>query len=134
MLLFVRRQTAGAVVTRQIKRFCAIRSYAKHLGPELARRWGVQRYFTLEQVTQAAQKGGFSTDFIAYAHALFCSRSEFDAHYGPLRVACTYNGLRSIAARRYFRGITDFDAASIIRTSKLEEGDYYESHLGEDLR
>jgi hypothetical protein len=39
--------------------------------------------------------------------------------------------LRSIVARRYFHGVTDFDAASIIRASKLEEGDYYESHLGE---
>jgi hypothetical protein len=121
-------------MTRQIKRYRAIRSYAKRLGPELARRWGTHRHFTIDQVTHAAQGAGFSTDFIAYAHALFCRRSEFDAYYGPLRVACTYEGLRSVVARRYFDGVTDFDAASIIRKSKREDdGDFYESHLGEPL-
>ena len=72
---------------RQIKRYFAIRGYAKRLASILARRWGGQRFFTAEQVTKAAEGAGLNIDFIAYAHAMFCSRSDFDALYGPLRVA-----------------------------------------------
>lgn len=52
--------------------------------------------------------------FISYAHAMFCSRGDFDAYYGPLRVACTYDGLRRSIGRRFFRGATGFDAANIL--------------------
>jgi hypothetical protein len=118
---------------RRIKRYFAIRGFAQRLAPELARRWGAKKFYTLEQVTSAARAGGFAIDYIAYAHALFCSRSDFDGYYGPLRVSCTYDGLRAIVARRYFGGATDFDAASIVRATKRDDdGYFYESHEGDD--
>ena len=63
--------------------------------------------------------------FLAYAHALYCSRSDFDAHYTPLRVACTYDGLRRFVSRKHFGGVLDFDAERIIGyvTSYLEPDD-----------
>ncbi len=105
---------------RHIKRWFAIRSYVTRLSGDLAHRFGVQPSYTVEQVTQAAERGGFTAVFIAYAHATFCSRRGFDAHYHELGVACTYDGLRSVVARRYFRGSIRFDAASVIRTYRRQ--------------
>jgi hypothetical protein len=103
---------------RQFKRRIAIRDYVRRLPAELLRRWGEQRYYALDQVSSAAEQAGFDKTFLAYAHALFCRREEFDSYYGPLKVACTYDGLRRIVSRRYFEGASDFDAASIIRFNR----------------
>jgi hypothetical protein len=56
--------------------------------------------------------------FIAYAHAIFCTREGIDEYYEPLRVRCTYDGLREQVSKRYFGGVRDFDAATLIRVSK----------------
>jgi hypothetical protein len=92
----------------------AIRSYMLRLSRELVRRFGKQPHYPVEHVTQAVQRGGLSAAFIAYAHAAFCKRTDFDAHYEPLGVACSYQGLRRTIARRYFSGDIDFDAKTII--------------------
>jgi hypothetical protein len=107
---------------RHIKRYLAIRSYMLRLSRELVRRFGKQPHYTVEHVTQAVQRGGLSAAFIAYAHAAFCKQADFDAHYEPLGVACSYQGLRRTIARRYFSGDLDFDAKTII--SRFVRGDY----------
>jgi len=107
---------------RHIKRYLAIRSYMLRLSRELMRRFGKQPHYTVEHVTQAVQRGGLSAAFIAYAHAAFCKQTEFDAHYVPLGVACSYQGLRRTIARRYFSGDMEFDAKTII--SRFVRGDY----------
>ncbi|MDB6021999.1 MAG: hypothetical protein JWQ04_1856 [Pedosphaera sp.] len=120
-------------MVRQFKSYFAIKSYALRLPGELARRFDIKEFYTVEQVTKAAQKGGFNVAFIAYAHATFCSRADFDAHYGPLKVACTYEGLRSVVGRRYFRRFGGvFDASTIIQATKSIDGAFSESGLGDD--
>lgn len=52
--------------------------------------------------------------FIAYAHAMFCCCSDFESHYTPSRLACTYDGLREAVARRFFAGAAGFDALNIL--------------------
>ena len=99
---------------RHIKRYLAIRSYMLRLSRELVRRFGKQSHYTVEHVTQAVQRGGLSSAFIAYAHAAFCKQTDFDAHYAPLGVACSYQGLRRTVGRRYFSGNMDYDATTII--------------------
>jgi len=116
---------------RYIKRYLAIRSYVRRLSQDLVRRFGKRSSYSLEQVTQAAQRGRFSTVFVAYAHAAFCSQEDFDAYYQPLGVVCTYQGLRRTIARRYFSGETDFDAATIFNRFRRGSGDFYESGIGE---
>jgi hypothetical protein len=119
---------------RHVKRYFAIRSYVRRLGAELVRRFGKREFYSVEQVTQAVQRGKFSAAFIAYAHATFCSQTDFDAHYEPLRVSCSYQGLRRTVSRRYLSGRLDFDAATIIskyRHIDYSRGDYYESGLGD---
>jgi hypothetical protein len=92
------------------------------LSRELARRFDRQSFYSVEQVTQAVQRGKLSATFIAYAHASFCNQTDFDAFYEPMGVACSYQGLRSTVSRRYFSGDMDFDAKTII--SRFVRGDY----------
>jgi len=119
---------------RHVKRYLAIRSYVRQLGADLARRYGKRQFYSVEQVTLAVQRGKFSAAFIAYAHATFCSQTDFEAHYEPLGVSCSYQGLRRTVSRRYLSSRLDFDAATIIGKYRLidySRGDYYESNLGD---
>jgi len=118
---------------RHIRRYFAIRSYALRLPGEMARRFGVCDFYTVEQVTSAAKKSGYNMGFIAYAHAIFCDRANFDAYYGPMGVACTYDGLREVVWRRYFSHLMkDFNAGAVIRwtRSDLSGDDFQESGAG----
>lgn len=101
---------------RAIRKYFAIRGYVKKLSHDLRRRFGLKPFYTIDHVTKAIERGGYSKDFIAYAHAAFCSRESFDAHYVSLGVNCTFDGLRRIIAIRYLRGCMDFDAETLIRS------------------
>jgi hypothetical protein len=99
---------------RAIRRYLAIRSYVKRLSGDLRRRFGLKPLYTIDHVTKAVERGGYSKDFIAYAHATYCSREDFNAYYGPLGVNCSFDGLRKTVANRYLKGRTDFDAETVI--------------------
>ena len=117
---------------RLIKRRLAIRSYVFKLSQKLPQRFGKKNHYSIEEVTNAARDAGYQTAFIAYAHAIFCSRADFDAYYQQLQVRCNYDELRAVVSRRYFNGVRDFDAASIIAaTKRTNEGSFYESGLGD---
>jgi hypothetical protein len=100
------------------RKAAAIESYVWELSQELNRRFGEHQYYTVEQVSHAARAGRLTTDFIAYAHAMFCARDTFDAYYAPLQVACTYDGLRQVVGRRYFDGAMDFNGATVVRMAR----------------
>ena len=100
---------------RHIKRYLAVRSYMHRLCQELVRRFGRQSHYSVENVTQAVQRGGLSAAFIAYAHAAYCTQEDFDAFYRPSIAGGSYLDLRRTVARRYFSGRLVFDAATIIR-------------------
>ncbi len=111
---------------RQIRRFFAVRRYFWGLSQVLCRRFGKKEHYSVEQVSKAAQQARFSMAFIAYAHAMFCSRKDFDAYYGPLHVACTYDGLRFTIAERFLEGATGFTAVNIIRRATPPQNEEYE--------
>jgi hypothetical protein len=118
---------------RPFKKYFAIRSYVKRLSQDLARRFKRRPFYSIQNVTDAAQRGKFSMEFIAYAHAAYCSFESFDAHYRPLGSSYHYQDLRRAIARRYLSGQSDFDAETII--VKYQSGDssptgFYESGLG----
>jgi len=118
---------------RHVKRYLAIRSYVRRLSQDLVRRFDKRAFYSVGQVSQAVQRGKFSAAFIAYAHATFCSQTDFDAHYEPLGVSCSYQGLRRIVSRRYLSGQLDFDAETVIykfRRGNYGRGDFYESKIG----
>ncbi len=118
---------------RQIKRYFAVSAYVHRLSQELARRFDIHQFYTIEQVPHTAQAAGFRTTFLAYAPAMFCSRPDFVSFYEPLHVRCSYDDLRRVVARRYFGGTKDFDASHIIRAMRQEAGSFYESHLGDPM-
>ena len=97
------------------KRRTAIEDYVWSLSQELSRRFGTKTYYSIEEVSRMASEGKYRMAYLAYAHAMFCSRTDYDAYYGPLRVACTYDGLRAVIARRYLDGARGFDATTIVR-------------------
>ncbi|HEX4264703.1 MAG TPA: DUF6559 family protein [Verrucomicrobiae bacterium] len=116
---------------RLIKRRIAIRSYVFKLSQKLSPRFGKKSHYSIEEVTETARDADFSMAYIAYAHAIFCNRTDFEAYYEQLRVRCTYDDLRATVSRRYFKGIRDFDAASVITaTKRTNEGNFYESGIG----
>jgi len=91
------------------------------LSQELVRRFDRRSFYSIEQVRQAVERGGFSAAFIAYAHAAFCAEKDFEAYYGPLGVACSYAGLRRTIARRYFSKRMDFDAETVVARFRRDE-------------
>jgi hypothetical protein len=117
-----------------IKRYLVIRSYVRRLSHDLVRRFGKKSFYSIEQVTQAVQRGKFSADFIAYAHAAFCSQPDFDAQYQPTRGSCSYWELRQTISRCYLYGKLDFDATTIVSRFRPDhnQGEFYESRMGED--
>jgi hypothetical protein len=119
---------------RHIQRYLALRGYARRLSHDLSRRFGRKSFYSIEQVTQAVQRGKFSAAFIAYAHAAFCSEPDFDAHYQPTDASRGYCELRRTIARRYLSGQVDFDATTFIRRFRPQhnQGEFYESGMGED--
>jgi hypothetical protein len=120
---------------QRLKKYLTIRSYVRRLSQELERRFDRRPIYTVEQVTQAAQRGGFSVAFIAYAHAAFCSLEDFNAYYQRLGVAYGYQELRRTIARRYLSGQLDFDAETIIykfRRGDCSRSEFYESGIGTD--
>jgi hypothetical protein len=99
---------------RRFKRYRAVGAYFWRLSGELSRRFGRKHYYNMAEVSKAAHDGNFDVGFIAYAHAMFCSRCDFDAHYTRHHVDCSYDGLREVVARRFFDGATGFDAWNIL--------------------
>lgn len=117
---------------RLIKRRFAISSYVRQLPQVLLRRFGKKRFYSVEEVSKSAQGAALPMAFIAYAHAIFCDRESFEAHYQPLAVRCNYDELRATVSRRYFGGVRDFDAAQIISATKRDnDDDFYESGIGQ---
>ena len=112
--------------SRWSPRRAAIEDYVWSLSQELSKRFGLKRYFGIEEVTRIASETSCSMAYIAYAHAMFCSRSDFDAHYGSRQAACSYDSLRDVIARRYFDGAYGFDAATVIRLATPPKDEEYD--------
>src|SRR6185437_5136410 len=106
----------------------AIDDYIWNLSQELLRHFGRKRYYDIEDVSQIARGSDFDMAYIAYAHAMFCSRADFNAYYGPLRVRCTYDGLRKVIGCRYFNGAYGFDAGSVVRFATPPNEEEYSFH------
>lgn len=120
---------------QRVKRYFAIRSYVERLSRELVRRFDRRPFYSIEQVLQAAQRGGFSMTFIAHAHAVFCREEDFDAFYRPDGAGCNYQNLRRTIARRYFSGSMEFNAETIIlkfRRGNFSHTEFSESGIGDN--
>jgi hypothetical protein len=119
------------IMFRLIKRRRTIKSFIFRLSLELQLRFGQKSFYSLEGIDRAFEGDKYDKAFKAYAYALFCSRTSFDSYFKELKVNCTYDGLRKFVAKRFFRGIIDFNASAIVRFAKgVGDGTYRESDLG----
>jgi hypothetical protein len=111
---------------QRIKQWSEIKSYVTKLFLELFSRLGKRHYYTTEEVTQTAERAGFKTDYLAYAHALFCERKDFRRRYKRTKFRERYEALRGEVSDRYFGCVRDFDAANIIdAVHSLEIPDHF---------
>lgn len=120
---------------RLLKRRRAIKQFIWNLPFALNRRFGEKSFYSPGEVSRTSDALGFDKAFVAYAHALFCSRKDFEEYYSPLKVRCTYESLRKIISKKYFNGSTSFDAASVYRyakdyTAEYASDDFHESGAG----
>jgi hypothetical protein len=116
---------------RLFKRRQAIKSFVYRLSLELNEHFGQKTFYSVEEVDQLLEAGKFDKAFSAYAYAMFCSRATFDAYFSPLKVNCTYAGLRKIVTKRFFSGIIDFDASAVVHFAQgVGDSTYYESRKG----
>jgi hypothetical protein len=114
----------GAMI-RRIKRYFAIRSYVRRLGPELVRRFGKRRFYTPEQVLQAVRGGGFGEADVCYAYSMFCNREDFDAHHAETGESCNYDAMRAEVGHSHLGGHADFETADV-----LHHAEHYADHGG----
>ena len=118
---------------QSIKRYVAVSSYVKRLSRELMKRFGRKPFYTVKNVTQAVQRGGFPEAFIIHAHAIYCSQDDFAQHYGLQEALGNYFKLRRPVANRYLFNYMDFNAQTICDKywgSAYSAGGFYESGTG----
>jgi len=100
------------------RRNAAIEDYIWGLSQELDRRFGPRNVYTIEEVSKVVRIGGYRQEFVAHAHAIFCSRCDFDEEYKFKKEKVGYCELREVVARRYFARAHEFDAESVVRMAR----------------
>ena len=78
-----------------IKKRLAIRSYRNKLGPWLEQNFGWRATYSPKQVRSGVSTLGLFPDPLCYAYAMFCTRSDFDAHHAATGEACDYDAMQS---------------------------------------
>lgn len=118
---------------QSIKKYLAIRGYVRRLGNDLVRRFGRRTYYSVDQVSQAVQRGKYPAEQVIYAHAAYCRLEDFENFYQASGRADRWGKLRQIISRRYLGGQFDFDAGTILSRygrPGYSSGDHYESGIG----
>lgn len=100
---------------RSVRKWIAIRRYAKRFGRLLRERYGKQKYYTPAQVKRTAETNGYNANYLCWALCMYCTRSDFDAYHQAHREACDYNSMRSEIADHFFGGDASFNANDVIR-------------------
>jgi hypothetical protein len=116
---------------RLLKRRKAVKSFVNKLPLALHRRFGDKRYYSFDEIASAFENRKYDYEFRAFAFALLSSRKDFNSRFYGLKADCDYDSLRKFVAKKYFNGIIDFDAASLVRFAKgVGDKSYYESNIG----
>ena len=87
-----------------VRKWFAVRGYAKGLGPKLKERYGEQKQYTPAQVKRTAEEGGYSADYLCFALCMYCGPAEFADYHRTTGEACDYDAMRSEVADRFFSG------------------------------
>jgi hypothetical protein len=99
---------------QSIRKWFAIRSYAKSLGPKLRERYGTEKKYTPAQVKRTIKEGSYNVDYMCYALCMYCDYPSFTEYHRSTGEPCDYNAMRSEIADRFFHGDTSFDASDVV--------------------
>lgn len=65
-----------------------LKAYARKLGPELRKRYGRSKTYTIDQINAACKQAGLRVDYVRYGYAMFVDpmehrilRSRFEKEY-----------------------------------------------------
>jgi hypothetical protein len=97
-----------------VRKWLAVRSYAKGLGIELKKRYGKQTHYTAAQVKRTAEQGRYNIDYLCYALCMYCSLGDFNDYHRDTGEDCDYAAMRSEVANRFFDGDASFNADDVI--------------------
>jgi hypothetical protein len=101
----------------RVRKWLAIRSYAKRLGADLRKRYGKRKNYTSGQVKRTAELGGYNLDYLCYALCMYCSLGEFSDYHRATGEACDYAAMRSEVADRFFGGNASFNATDVVESA-----------------
>ena len=99
-----------AALIRAIRKWFAIRSYARRLPKDLVKRYGRSEYYSPAQIIRTVETLSFNSDWIAYAFCMHCRFSDIASSHSA--VAEQWSALRSEIGKRFYRGSTDFTSES----------------------
>jgi hypothetical protein len=111
-----------------VRKWFAVRSYAKGLGAELKKRYGEQKQYTPAQVKRTAEQGGYNVNYLCYALCMYCGPSDFAEYHRSTGEACDYTAMRSEVGERLFGGDSSFDATDVIHAG----AGWDSTHVGGD--
>lgn len=108
---------------RQIRKWLAVRSYARRLGRQLRKQYGRRSYYTPSEVRSTVQTYGYDPYFSCYAMSMYCERSAFDDYHRFVGEHCSYDDMRGEVADRFFGGDQSFDATDLAPESSSSSDD-----------
>ncbi len=93
----------STTLTENDKKICG-----KYVGKTLVRKHGQQKFYSPQQVTQAAKEAGFRIDWHCWAMAMYTSPADFNAYHKALGENCNYAAMK----QEMVSALTGGDASS----------------------
>ena len=91
----------------------AIHLYLNRLGPTLARLFGKAKYYTPQQVEQAAREAKLPTADLCYGLATYCTPEDFNAYHTAHGESCNYWEMRVEVGDHGFHGNASFSQQDV---------------------
>ncbi len=100
----------------------AIKQYARRLGPQLKKSYGLSDGYTSKQIQKAVKRNRLQSNYICFGYCMYLDRENFDAVHRERGEVCDYDAMRQDVANLCFAGYSGFSVAQAIA--------YGESHGG----
>ncbi len=102
----------------------AIKSYLKKLPRLLAKDYGRSKIYTPMQVKKTIERSKLNTRYVCYGISIFSGREAFDLYHQEIGESCSYDGMRSVIAEKYFDGNSEFGISDVISASSDYSGSF----------
>jgi hypothetical protein len=114
----------------RIRKYFALKAYARKLGPLLKKRYGGSKDYTPGQVRTTVEVGGLNPHYLYYGYAMFCQEKEFQQLANEASGDFDLQGLRQEIGDKFFSGDSNFSATDAC--SSTADMSYGSTDLGND--